>query len=293
MSENSLSKRGGAGGAGGTGRRSPFSGGGPRKNASTMNNPEAGVLNSSATKTVAAMAFAKQQESEHKSAPAIATGYIPPVLEKHEEVKASPFKAAPKPPIKRPRNLGQPGAGGDNSAEDHKSESSSAGGPGIAQFIPVPVIEKPKSPFVPLEEKPAFTGFKAPVRSKTSPFGNSAQTDNQTSSSPLDGQGLGAAGSSTRKSPLNPAFKKTEVRAVEEKPKVQTTADKTFIPLAPVPVFAKKDDINPFAAPVEKTEEQRRKEEAAAAAALEQSRSAENKKSRLDRLMDELNKPLF
>ena len=95
MSDNSLSKRGGAGGAGGTGRRSPFSGGGSRKNASTMNNPEAGVLNSSATKTVAAMAFAKQQESEHKSAPAIATGYIPPVLEKHEEVKASRLKPLP------------------------------------------------------------------------------------------------------------------------------------------------------------------------------------------------------
>ena len=70
--------------------------------------------------------------------------------------------------------------------------------------------------------------------------------------------------------------------------------EKTFVPLAPVPFTEKQkeDPVSPFAPPVQKTEEQKRIEEENARRALEQSR-IEVKKSRLDKLRDGLNRPLF
>ena len=62
-----------------------------------------------------------------------------------------------------------------------------------------------------------------------------------------------------------------------------------------MPFFAEDPNENksPFAAPVQKTEEQIKREEAAAQRALEESRTVGQKKSKLDRLMEELNKPIF
>ena len=97
-----------------------------------------------------------------------------------------------------------------------------------------------------------------------------------------------AFGKKSAFAPQNPA-----PAAPRKDPGVRTS-DKTFVPLAPVPYFAeKKEEINPFAAPVQKTEEQIKKEEEAARRALEESRSVEKKKSKLDKIMDELNRPIF
>lgn len=48
-------------------------------------------LNSHSEPTVAAMAFEKAVK-EKSEAPAIATGFVPPVVEKHETARPSPFK---------------------------------------------------------------------------------------------------------------------------------------------------------------------------------------------------------
>ena len=204
---------------------------------STMNRPDSTSLNANANATVAAQAFERRiTESDYK--PAIANTFIPPVIEKKEEAKTeSPFKAAPKAPIKRPKGV-------TNIAyEEQKEEAPSKidpgnSGPRIAQFIPIPVKEEPKSPFAPINKEET----------------SSTQTQEETK-------------------PWN----------------------KTFVPLAPVPAFASSSDNNknPFAAPVQKTEEQIKREEAAAQRALEESRTVGQKKSKLDKLMDELNKPIF
>lgn len=72
---------------------------------STMNRPGSTVLNSNATATPAALAFAKEQETKKEFAPAISTGFTPPVIEEQKEEKQeySPFKpiSKPKAPIKR------------------------------------------------------------------------------------------------------------------------------------------------------------------------------------------------
>ena len=84
-----------------------------RRNQSTMNRPGAESLNSNAEATVAAKFFAKDIGGENYR-PSLANAFIAPVIEKkpEEEVK-SPFKAAPKAPIKRPKNITNAALGSD------------------------------------------------------------------------------------------------------------------------------------------------------------------------------------
>ena len=93
-----------------------------RRNQSTMNRPGAESLNSNAEATVAAKFFAKDIGGENYR-PSLANAFIAPVIEKkpEEEVK-SPFKAAPKAPIKRPKNITNAALGSDEE-EDHHRES--------------------------------------------------------------------------------------------------------------------------------------------------------------------------
>ena len=291
-----------------------------RAPSSTMNRPDSTSLNSDATATAAAQAFLRSQSEEKKYKPAIATGFIPPVVDDKgvpAEKTVSPFKAAPKAPIKRTNGVANAAEQG---AEEEAKESAPAAtaGPQIAQFIPIPVIEEPKSPFAPLEKK------EGPIKRPLSASINHAQVQDEEadpdaaeadssefepaavqpfkpvkstpSSRPM------AASRPVSSAPSRSAFGKksafapqaqTPAAAPRKDPGVRTS-DKTFVPLAPVPYFAeKKEEINPFAAPVQKTEEQIKKEEEAARRALEESRSVEKKKSKLDKIMDELNRPIF
>ena len=299
-------------------------------NVSTMNRPDASSLNVGASDTVAAQAFAKRLQSGDASKPSIiANSYIPPVIEKAPEEKGpSPFKAASKGPIKRPKNLGLGGSGEEISEEEEKPEVKKPSGPQIAKFMDIPIIEKPASPFVPLgAQQNNNSGLKAPIKRPSSASVNHAQakqdedeldkiraeldamggafakpaeseeTDKQDEPKPFAPRKTIAPAapapsrpSAFSKSPLSSEPK--PVFAPAPKPK---TSDKTFVPLAPIPTFAPKkeeDEINPFKAPEKKTEEQIRKEEENARRALEQSRT-EPKKSRLDKLMDNLNRPIF
>ena len=222
--------------------------------------------------------------------PAIANGFIPPVLEKKEPVKTeSPFKAPPKEPIKRPKGITNASLAEDEVEEAPKNEPGNSG-PRIAQFIPIPVIEQPKSPFAPIDNNKTVNGLKAPIRRPASASVNHAEAKRQEEELEKLRAELDAMGGITAKPKEEP------VEEEPQKPGSERPWDKTFVPLAPVPFFAENPDDapkNPFAAPVQKTEEQIRKEEEAAARALEASRSAGQKKSKLDKLMEELNKPIF
>ncbi len=105
----------------------------------TMNRPGSDTLNSNATATAAAMAFAKDQETKKEFAPAISTGFIPPVIEEKEEPKQeySPFKPIPKTkaPIKRSDSI---------NALKAKEE--------VAETKPVEADE-PKPIFAPIKEE--------------------------------------------------------------------------------------------------------------------------------------------
>ena len=60
--------------------------------ASTMNRPDSTSLNANANATVAAQAYEKSMKASNYN-PAIANGFIPPVLEKKEDIKTeSPKK---------------------------------------------------------------------------------------------------------------------------------------------------------------------------------------------------------
>ncbi|MCR5048676.1 MAG: hypothetical protein K6A37_06945 [Saccharofermentans sp.] len=283
-----------------------------RAPSSTMNRPDSTSLNSDATATAAAQAFLRSQSEEKKYKPAIATGFIPPVVDDKgvsDKPAVSPFKAAPKAPIKRTKGVA-------DAAE--QGAPAAPAGPQIAQFMPIPVIEEPKSPFAPLEKK------EGPIKRPLSASINHAQVQDEeadpdaaeTDSSESEPAAVQpfkpvksmpssrptAASRPVSSAPSRSAFGKksafapqaqTPAAAPRKDPGVRTS-DKTFVPLAPVPYFAeKKEEINPFAAPVQKTEEQIKKEEEAARRALEESRSVEKKKSKLDKIMDELNRPIF
>ena len=95
--------------------------------------------------TAAQVAFKRDLE-ERNVAPAIATSIIPPVVEKND-TKAegpSPFKPAPKPPVKR--NLGE--APVESQAAPAAAEAVNI--PKVAQFDPVVAARKTESPFVPV-----------------------------------------------------------------------------------------------------------------------------------------------
>lgn len=97
------------------------------KPASTMNRPDGTALNVDATPTAAAIAFEKQQ-TERKVTPAIATGMVPPVIEKKEEPKVSPFRQ-----VKRP-------TGADSSKEEAPKPETKA-----------PTAESSDSYFIPMK----------------------------------------------------------------------------------------------------------------------------------------------
>ena len=292
-----------------------------RAPSSTMNRPDSTSLNSDATATAAAQAFLRSQSEEKTYKPAIATGFIPPVVDDKGisgKPAVSPFKAAPKAPIKRTKGVANEAEQG---AEEEAKESApgAPAGPQIAQFMPIPVIEEPKSPFAPLEKKengphkrPLSASINhAQVQDEEADL-DAAETDSSESEpaavqpfKPVKSTPSSRPTAVSRpvsSAPSRSAFGKksafapqaqTPAAAPRKDPGVRTS-DKTFVPLAPVPYFAeKKEEINPFAAPVQKTEEQIKKEEEAARRALEESRSVEKKKSKLDKIMDELNRPIF
>ena len=255
---------------------------------STMNRPDSTSLNANANATVAAQAYEKSMKSSNYN-PAIANGFIPPVLEKKEDVKTeSPFKAAPKEPIKRPKGVTNIGYQEEAEKEAPKNEPGN-GGPRIAQFIPIPVIEQPKSPFAPIDNNKTENGLKAPIKRPPSASVNHAEAKRQEEELNKIREELEAMGGITAKPKEEP------VAEAPQKPASDRPWDKTFVPLAPVPFFAEDPDTpkNPFAAPVQKSEEQIRREQEAAQRALEESRTVGQKKSKLDKLMEELNRPIF
>ena len=255
---------------------------------STMNRPDSTSLNANANATVAAQAYEKSMKDSNYN-PAIANGFIPPVLEKKEDVKTeSPFKAAPKEPIKRPKGVTNIGYQEEAAEEAPKNEPGN-GGPRIAQFIPIPVIEQPKSPFAPIDNNKTENGLKAPIKRPPSASVNHAEAKRQEEELNKIREELEAMGGITAKPKEEP------VAEAPQKPASDRPWDKTFVPLAPVPFFAEDPDTpkNPFAAPVQKSEEQIRREQEAAQRALEESRTVGQKKSKLDKLMEELNRPIF
>ncbi len=285
MSENSLGRRG-------VGRGSAAS----RKNVSTMNRPDSGSLNSNAQATVAASVFARMQQDElgTGNAPAIANGFIPPVVEKKEEVKASPFKTV-RPPVKRPSGLGLGASAGsaDQAGEEEDSSDKKSSGPQIAKFTPIPVLDKPASPFVPLTGASSVNqtasvpspGMKPQIKRPINALANHSTISRpSTANRPV-----------ARKSAFGNKVTPVEPEPIQAADEPVRTQDKTFVPLAPVPFFVadKEEPINPFAAPVKKTEEEKLHEERALQKAMEQTRSVEPRKSALDKIMDELHRPLF
>ena len=299
-----------------------------RGNPSTMNRPDSESLNSNATSTVAAQFFARNLEEDKDKAnkPSIANGFIPPVIEKQEEKTVSPFKAPPKGPIKRPKNAANI-AFQQEEKEPEEEVKKAPEGPQIAKFMNIPIVQKPESPFKPISEAPQNnTGLKAPIKRPPSASVNHAaakkeEAEREKIKEELDAMGgafkpLAADTPAPEKeaAPEKPAFAQSAFvarpdagRSPFSRPKgaekpaftpvastKPRTMEKTFVPLAPVPFTEKQkeDPVSPFAPPVQKTEEQKRIEEENAKRALEQSR-IEVKKSRLDKLRDGLNRPLF
>ena len=275
---------------------------------STMNRPDSDRLNSSAEATVAAQFFAREQAKEKEFKPAIATGFVPPVVKgpgaPEPDKQASPFKAAPKAPIKRPKNGTSPFA---KEEEEETPEQKGPVGPQIAQFIPIPVLEKPASPFAPINSEPKTeNGLKAPIKRPKSASVNHAMASNEDepvndaeviedAASPFKRSPLAAPSAGAARSPFAPPKPATPTKpSFASKSQGVKTSDKTFVPLAPVPFQKQQEEEvkSPFAPRVEKTEEQIRKEEEAARRAYEAS-VVEKKKSTLDKIMDGLNRPIF
>lgn len=103
---------------------------------STMNRPDATVLNVNASNSAASIVFKKEQKEDKEFAPAIATAILPPVQEKKDE-RPSPFKSNG---MKAERLTD----------EDLKVEGKK---PGILDFKEIPLVEKPASPFKPIPPK--------------------------------------------------------------------------------------------------------------------------------------------
>lgn len=142
------------------------------RSTSTMNRPNSSALNENATPTAAASAYSKVL-NEQKYAPAIATQFVPPVIEeKKEEKKASPFKPGPKAPIRRPNS-----ADVSEIKEKPKApESLKKYVPPVAQFTSLaPIVQKPASPFKQISQEEVekigeeqndhtLPGTKAPIK---------------------------------------------------------------------------------------------------------------------------------
>ncbi len=293
---------------------------------STMNRPDSDTLNSNASATVAAQAFAQRTKGPDYN-PAIANAIIPPVIEKKEEpvAKPSPFKNS-RPPVKRTADASpfkpkeEDAASARPTNPNIKSPVKKYEGPQIAKFTPIPVLKEPESPFKPIgANNESNNGLKAPIKRPTSASVNHAvakQQEKELERIKTELDAMGGARVEPKEEPVideapvkeetaekpaftKPAFLKAEPAKEETKPifapPKTKTSDKTFVPLAPVPAFqkpAEEGEPSPFKPIEHKTEEQLRREEENARRALEQSR-AEKKKSKLDRLMDELNRPIF
>ena len=122
----------------------------------TMNRPDSSVLNTGAEPTVAAKAFEKAVK-ENSVTPAIATGFVPPVVKKEEEKRAE----APS-PFRQIKNQDE----GDKPAETKKSA-----GPAIATgFIPMPGYMKK-------QEINPFKSNKGPVKRPVSASVNRAAAE--------------------------------------------------------------------------------------------------------------------
>lgn len=131
--------------------------------------------------TAAQEAFLKQQ-SEQKLAPAIATGFVPPVIEEKVDDRPSPFK-----PV-APTPLNSAAASGSSNVH---TASSSEHVPPIALFTPIPVKEEAASPFKPIhgEEEEMAPGLKPPIKRPASASVNRAaamQAENDRNQSALD-----------------------------------------------------------------------------------------------------------
>jgi len=257
-----------------------------RNGGSTMNRPDSKSLNTNASATAAAQAFAKEQEKEREFMPAIATGFVPPVVNDinapvAKKTEASPFKSN-RAPVRRPKNAANVGYKPEKKEEQApKTETADENKPQIAKFIPIPVVEKEASPFLPAGAKPeqkTANGLKAPIKRPASASVNHAA----------------ALKEEQEKKAREEALKKqaSEAQTGEAAAANPTEEKKEFTPKF-VPMFAQEEKTNPFAAPVKKTEEQIRLEEERAKEALEKSRSVEVKKSKLDSIMDTLNRPIF
>ena len=124
----------------------------------TMNRPDSSILNASAEPTVAAKAFEKAVK-ENSVTPAIATGFVPPVIaeeKKEPEVKRSPFR--------------QVKTEGDNES----GSASKKSGPAIASgFIPMPGYMKK-------QEINPFKSNKSPIkRAASASVNHAAIADNE------------------------------------------------------------------------------------------------------------------
>ena len=131
--------------------------------------------------TAAQEAFLKQQ-SEQKLAPAIATGFVPPVIEEKVDDRPSPFK-----PV-APTPLNSAAASGSSNVH---TASSSEHVPPIALFTPIPVKEEAASPFKPIhgEEEDMAPGLKPPIKRSASASVNRAaamQAESDRNQSALD-----------------------------------------------------------------------------------------------------------
>lgn len=122
----------------------------------TMNRPDSSVLNIGAEPTVAAKAFEKAVK-ENSVTPAIATGFVPPVVKKDEEKRAE----APS-PFRQIKN---------QDGEEKPAEAKKPAGPAIASgFIPMPGYMKK-------QEINPFKSNKGPVKRPVSASVNRAAAE--------------------------------------------------------------------------------------------------------------------
>lgn len=122
----------------------------------TMNRPDCSVLNTGAEPTVAAKAFEKAVK-ENSVTPAIATGFVPPVVKKDEEKRAE----APS-PFRQIKN---------QDGEEKPAEAKKPAGPAIASgFIPMPGYMKK-------QEINPFKSNKGPVKRPVSASVNRAAAE--------------------------------------------------------------------------------------------------------------------
>jgi len=191
--------------------------------------------------TAAAVTFRKQLENQ-EFAPAIATGFVPPVVDKKEPERANPFKPTHKAPVKRPHN-GSPFEEPAGEVEEEAPAAPAAPSnhvPTVGIFNGVMPIKKEESPFKPLAAKEdlAPNGLKAPIKRPASASVNHAAAVNAQQEMPAEASSENA--SEPEKISLTAAL---AAPSLEEAP---IPVKKTFTPLAPIPAEKMKPEIDPF-----------------------------------------------